>query len=296
MAGARPAMARPGAWHVTMFEHRLALVDRIRIVERRLARAEQARAAAELLRGHSHQLGNSIQIVRLASVELERQHTPEQAHLITDLRTAAEQAVATANAIFAVARPVERGAGSPVAAAIRTGVDLVRSAVQTTIELAIEIPETDVTRLDADELEVLVIAAVLDAATATHISLVVRTRTMSGKPHVELLRLDDRGGPLDTTIPPHSLLDVVDQLAHAAGGDCALADGRGRHELAVALPQDGDGLDIERGSPSRRGEQLRRRRRARSLKREGRSSTSVATTGKKQPPPSMHIKGLSEAR
>ena len=80
-----------------MLEARLALIDRVRRVEHLLARAEQGRIAAQLMKGFSHELGNQVQIVKLCALELARRVTPkggetppELAELVTDMTNAAE--------------------------------------------------------------------------------------------------------------------------------------------------------------------------------------------------------------
>src|SRR5262245_31073675 len=94
----------------TTLEAQLALLDRIRLVERTLSRDDQAKIVAALIRDHTHQLGNQVQIVKLASVELERRATPEQAELIRELRAAAEHATDSLAALFAEAQPEPRHA------------------------------------------------------------------------------------------------------------------------------------------------------------------------------------------
>jgi DNA integrity scanning protein DisA with diadenylate cyclase activity len=84
---------------------RLELLERVRTVELALAKAEHARAAASLVRGRTHELGNQVQILRLASIELERRATSEQTELIADLRAAAEAANTALADMLAAARP-----------------------------------------------------------------------------------------------------------------------------------------------------------------------------------------------
>jgi K+-sensing histidine kinase KdpD len=100
-----------------MLETRLRLIDRIRRVEHELSRDEQAKAAAALLEGRSHDLGNHIQIVKLSALELERRgrDRPDLAELLADLRQAAEQTSALLANLIAIARPPERSCRTPCA-------------------------------------------------------------------------------------------------------------------------------------------------------------------------------------
>src|SRR5689334_10948513 len=112
------------------FELQLALIDRIRVVERALGHADQAQIVTDLIRGHTHALGNHIQIVKLAAVELERRATPQQADLIRDLRLAADHAAHALSALLAAAHPEERFApGPPAIPVVRTAVELARRAL-----------------------------------------------------------------------------------------------------------------------------------------------------------------------
>ena len=206
-----------------MLDARLALVDRIRVVERRLAHAEQAHVALEVMRGQAHELGNAVQIVDLASGELVRRPLPpEVAELVRDLRTAAQQATASLAAMVARANPPRpTAAGAPVAAAVRA---------------AVELADTVASRLAADEVEALVLAAILDAAAAPHVVLELRERAIDGVRWIELVRTDDRPGERALQLEPPALTAFVDELARTAGGEVSLAPGRAGHELAIALP------------------------------------------------------------
>lgn len=226
-----------------MLEARLRLVDRIRRVEYTLARDEQAKVAAALMRGRSHDLGNQLQIVKLSALELERRakDRPDLAELITDMRHAAEQAAATLGDLFAAARPSERQTPGPVVtSAVRAAVDLARPALAVTIELRIDLDDTVHTYASADELEAIILAAMLDATGATRLSIVVRERVIQQKRWVEILRIDDRqqfgDGDLAHMFEPHSLLHVIAGTAKLAGGEASLSPGRGGLELAIELP------------------------------------------------------------
>jgi hypothetical protein len=226
-----------------MLQARLGLIDRVRRIEHVLARGEQARIAAQLMKGFSHELGNQVQIVKLAALELARrvESHADVGELIADMTASAETASGILMSMFAAARPEERLiVGPAVANAVRAAVDLARPAVAADIDLRIELGDGVQTYAPADELEALVLAAVLDAGTANRISVLLRERTIQSKRWVELLRLDDRhhlaDGDYAHMFEPHSLLHVVAGVAKLAGGDASLAPGRGGLELAVELP------------------------------------------------------------
>lgn len=226
-----------------MLEARLRLLERIRRVEQELWRAEQARVAAQLMRGRSHELGNFIQIVKLSALELERRAGTKSdlSELLVDLRQTADQATALLADMFAAARPPDRLEVGPVTThVVRTAVDLVRPAIAAQIELRIELDDTVHTYSTAEELETMVIAASLDAANAQRISLVLRERVVQNKRWVELLRHDNRqelaDGELAHMFEPHSLLHVVVAAAKQARGEASIAPGRGGLELAIELP------------------------------------------------------------
>lgn len=218
---------------------RLALIDRIRAVEFRLARAAQAETTLAVLHSHMHTLGNAVQIVDLASAELAR-HTHDPDSLVTDIRTAATEARAALGKIGALAQPAPRAAVStPFAPTVRAALDVVRPALP--IEVAVHdelLASITRCRLDADELELLAIAILLDAHAAPAVSLALRERAIDGASWFELIRHDTRPGAvsLDTELVPPSLLAVADQLARLGGGELSLAPGRHGHELVVALP------------------------------------------------------------
>jgi signal transduction histidine kinase len=226
-----------------MLQARLCLIERIRRVEHDLARDEQAKAAATLLRGRSHDLGNQIQIVKLAALELERRagDRPELAELLADLRQAAERAAALLADLLAMARPPGRTvAGPAVSHALRAAVELARPALPGAIELSVELDDTASTLASSDELEAMVVAALLDAAAATRITLAARERVIQAKRWVEIVRVDDRqhlaDGELEHVFEPPSLLHVVASAARRAGGEVSLGPGRGGLELAIELP------------------------------------------------------------
>jgi hypothetical protein len=225
-----------------MLEARLGLIDRIRRVERALALEEQARVAAALMKGRSHDLGNLVQIVKLSALEVARRvQDAGVQELVADMTGAAEQSARILNEMFAAARPTERTLiGPAVAQVVRQAVDLSRAAVASHIELRIELADTVQSYATSEELEALVVAAVLDVAQAMHVTLLLRERTIDNRRWVELVRLDDRhhlpDGELAHMFEPHSLLHVVAGVAKTAGGEVSLSPGRTGLELAVEMP------------------------------------------------------------
>jgi nitrogen-specific signal transduction histidine kinase len=226
-----------------MLEARLRLIDRIRRVEHMLAREEQAKIAAALMKGRSHDLGNHLQIVKLSALELERraQDRTDLVELTADMRQAAEQAATLLADMFAAARPAARTEVGPVVThTVRAAVDLARPAFAGTVELRIDLDDTVHTHSTAEELEAIVLAAMLDAVHASRVAMVVRERVISGKRWVEILRVDDRqhfnDGELAQMFEACSLLHVVVTAAKLAGGEASLAPGRGGLELAIELP------------------------------------------------------------
>lgn len=228
-----------------MLETRLALIDRIRRVELGLAREEQAREAARLLRGRSHDLGNAIQIVRLASIEIEKRGGAAIGDLTVDLRNAAEQATTVLGELMAAARPEVRDQpGIAVAPVVRAAAELARPAIAAPLELRVELADVAQARCAADELEAIVIVALLDAADATKVGLQLRARAIEGKPWIELLRIDDRQHGPDAdyaeAFEPFAGrgpgLHLVRVLAERSGGEASLSAGRTGLELVVALP------------------------------------------------------------
>jgi hypothetical protein len=225
-----------------MLETQLRLIERIRRVEHALARDEQAKVAAALMKGRSHDLGNLVQIVKLSALELERraQSRADLVELTTDMRRAAEQASAVLAEMFAAARPPERSEVGPVVThAVRAAVDSARPAFAGLVELRIDLDDTVHTYSTAEELEAIVLASMLDAVHANRVSIIVRERVIQGKRWVEILRDDDRqlaDGELAHMFEPHSLLHIVVTAAKQAGGEASLAPGRTGLELAIELP------------------------------------------------------------
>jgi hypothetical protein len=224
-----------------MLESRLGLIDKIRRVEYALALHEQARVAAELMKGRSHDLGNMVQIVKLSALELARRiDRPDVEELVTDMKQAAEQATTILASMFAAARGQDRTLiGPPVANALRAAVDLARSAIASAIELRVELGDDVSTFATSEELEAIVLAALLEPRQAIRIVLLVRERLIENRRWIELVRIDDRqlhDGELATMFEPHSLLHLVAGVAKQAGGEASLAPGRTGLELVVELP------------------------------------------------------------
>ena len=220
-----------------MLESQLALLDRIRLVERALSLDDQTKIVGELIRGHTHQLGNQVQIVKLASVELERRATPEQTELIRELRAAAEHATDSLAALFAEAQPEPRHAPGPAAIpVVRAAAERARAALPANLQLEVTAPERARTLATSDELEAIVYAALLDARAATRIVLTSRERTIDGKPWLELIRIDDRAFEIPSAFAPPSLLEVIQRIAERAEGEASISEGLEGPELVVALP------------------------------------------------------------
>jgi len=166
---------------------RLALTLRQRQFEWTLARDAQAKAAAALLKGRTHQLLNMIQIVELASVELERRATGETLEIVRDLTRTALDAKRELGELVALAKPLERGRGAAVAPAIQAAVDAVR-AVASELAVTSRLDVDAATALTDEELQQLVIGLALDAAAgAGSVELLVRQRRIEGAPWIELV-------------------------------------------------------------------------------------------------------------
>jgi hypothetical protein len=225
-----------------MLEARLGLIDRIRRVEYALARDEQVRIAGVLMQGRAHDLGNMVQIVKLSALELARR-APSDAikELVADMSEAAEKATTILTDMVRSARMQDRQVVGPhVAPIVRAAVDLARPAIASTIELRVEVADDVMSFATGEELEALVLCALLDAQAAVSITLVLRERTLQGKRWLELLRFDDRhvlaDGELAHMFEPHSFLHVVAGVAKQAGGEVSLSPGRTGLELAVEMP------------------------------------------------------------
>lgn len=224
---------------MTKIEQRLALVgliERQRRFEWQLARDAQARAAGQFVAGKTHDLLNMVQIVELASLELSRRCGADAAEFIADLMRAADDAKRQLVAMMAVARPEEVIVpGAPVGAALGAALETVRPALPAPIELQLTAHPEVTTRCTADELAHLIYGLILDAAAGEPggaIQLVVRERTIEGKPWLEIVR-----GAATSLDGEHFDLRAVEAIAVKSGGELAHSERRGGGtEVIVALP------------------------------------------------------------
>jgi signal transduction histidine kinase len=235
---------------MTKINERLALVERQRRFEWRLAREVQTHAAGRFVAGKTHDLLNMVQIVQLASLELARRCAPDAEEFIADLRKAADDAQRQLSELMAVARPDEVVvAGAHVGAAITRAVEIVRAASTIAVDLHLAVQPELATRCSAEELEHLIYGLTLDAAAAEAerearsapaagdaeprpIELFVRERAIDGKPWLEIVRgaRVELGGE-------HFDLQAVEAIAVKNGGELAHSERRGGGtELVVALP------------------------------------------------------------
>lgn len=216
---------------MTKTDARLALVQKQRRFEWDLARDEQTRVAGKLVAGRTHDMLNVVQIVQLASAELEKRCGAAGKEFIDDLVRAASDAQSQLQELMALARPdvvVTRGAA--VGATVIRVLDEIRTAVEVDLHLAVSADTT--TALTTEQLEHLVIGMVLDAADAPRIELFVRDRTIDRKAWVEIVRgaeIAAGGDRFD--------LRSVELLAKRGGGEISSSERRGGGtELVVALP------------------------------------------------------------
>jgi len=220
-------------------EARLALTLRQRRFEWALARDEQARAAAHLVAGKTHDLLNLLQIIQLAADEIARHSDARGRDLVEDLRRSAGDSHRSLTELMAVARPAAAAVavrGAPVGAAIEAAVASLGGAIA--LDARIEAPPAAVTRCTAEELEHLVIGLVLDAADvpapeARRVELAVRERVIDGAPWIELVR-----GCETAPAGDRFELRVVEAIAQRAGGELTSSERRGGgEEVVVALPE-----------------------------------------------------------
>lgn len=220
-------------------ERRLALVERQRRFEWELAREMHTAAAGRFVAGKTHDLLNLVQIVQLASLELERRCAPDAAEFIADLTKAAKDAQRQLTELMAVARPEEVIVpGAPVGAAILAAVETVRAASTIEVDLHLAVAPEVRTRCAQTELEHLVYGMTLDAVAADDdpqaatIELFARERTIDGKPWLEVVR-GVPGGLAGDNFD----LRAVEAIARKNGGELARSERRGGGtELVVALP------------------------------------------------------------
>jgi signal transduction histidine kinase len=227
---------------MTKINERLALVERQRRFEWRLAREVQTAAAGRFVAGKTHDLLNLVQIVQLATLELARRCSPEAEEFIADLRKAAQDAQHQLSELMAVARPDEViAAGAHVGAAITLAVETVRAASTIEVDLHLAVASEVATRCSAEELEHVIYGLTLDAAAAEAeaaaaepgpIELFIRERTIDGRPWLEIVRgvrVELAGERFD--------LQAVEAIAVKNGGELAYSERRGGGtELVVALP------------------------------------------------------------
>ena len=214
---------------MTRTEALLAIVQRQRQFEWQLARDEQQRAASAIVAGKTHDLLNLVQIVNLASLEIERRSEPSAREFLDDLLRAAEDAKVSLRQLMELARPERPIVHAPVAPAVAAALASLHEIVTPKLDLAIK-PDT-VTRCTTEELEHLILGLVLDVVDQDF-ELTIRERQIDGRRWVELVRGS-------ATIPAGDRLElrIVDAIAHRGGGELAMSDRRGGGiEVVVALP------------------------------------------------------------
>jgi signal transduction histidine kinase len=224
---------------MTKTDARLALSLRQRRFEWALARDEQARTAARLVTGKTHDLRNLLQVIQLAADQLEQRCEPSVHVLIDDLRRCAIDARHSLDELMAVARPGEAIVrGAPVGTAVEAAVASLRDAIA--LDARIEARPAAATRCTAEELEHLVIGLALDAADARSettsatppVEIAVREREIAGAPWIELVR-----GSEVVPAGDRFELRVVEAIANRAGGELTTSERRGGGvEVVVALP------------------------------------------------------------
>lgn len=210
----------------------LALSQRQRRFEWQLARDEQTRAAGRFVSGKTHDLMNLVQIVQLATLELEQRCEATAKEFLDDLTRAARDTQRSLEDMMAVARPDEVIVpGAPVGAAVDAAIGALRPAIAVDIHLAT--PPDTVTRCTAGELEHILIGLALDLVEDPGpIDLYVRERAIDGKPWIEIVRSS-------AFVPAGDRFELraVEAIAKRAGGELAISDRRGGgEELVVALP------------------------------------------------------------
>jgi len=235
---------------MTKIDERLALVERQRRFEWELARDAQTRAASQFVRGKTHDLLNLVQIVQLASLELSRRCNGDAIEFVDDLIKAADDAKHQLTQLMAVARPEEVVApGARVGAALTAAVATVRQASTIPVDLHLTVRAELTTRCSAAELEHLIYGLVLDAvaddavagatpapAARGPIELLIRERTIEGKPWLEIVRGARTAAPAAADAE-HFDLRAVEAIAVKNGGDLARSERRGGGtEVIVALP------------------------------------------------------------
>ncbi|HEY1558934.1 MAG TPA: hypothetical protein VGF94_29120 [Kofleriaceae bacterium] len=203
------------------------LLDRLRLLERAVARAAFAERAAELIRSRTHELGNHLQVVKLSSLVLENRCTaPGSADVARELRASAERAAELLNELLAAARPEERAAGPAALPLIRHALELARPLFGDGVDFVADLPDDACTRAARDELEGIVLAAALGSLEPRlHVEL--RQRSVARAPWLQLLVHGARRTDYD---------DLLDGLTELAGGELSISPGRSGTELALELP------------------------------------------------------------
>lgn len=216
---------------MTKTDARLALVHRQRRFEWELARDEQTRTASRLVSGKTHDLLNLVQIVQLATLELEKRCEATAKEFLDDLTRSAADAAASLHALMEIARPDEHVVRGPaVGATITEVLAEIRPAIEVDAHLAIS--HDTATALTGAQLAHLLIGLALDAVEAPRMELFVRERQIDGKSWVEIVR-----GAEVPTGGDHFDLRVVEQLTKRVGGELSSSERRGGGtELVVALP------------------------------------------------------------
>ncbi|MEO8704608.1 MAG: hypothetical protein ABI867_31425 [Kofleriaceae bacterium] len=217
---------------MTRTEARLVLAQRQRRFEWELARDEQTRAAARMVAGRTHDLLNLIQIVQLATLQLDTMCGSDGKEFIDDLLRAADDSQRSMTELMEAARPeVAITRGDPVGAAVDAALATLRPALAVDIHLALSADTC--TRCSARELEHLLIGLVLDVCDEVdHIELFVRERRIGDHPWIEIVRSTDHAPEGD-----RFELRAVTAIAERAGGELATSERRGGGaELVVALP------------------------------------------------------------
>ena len=216
----------------TTAEARLALVQRQRRFEWALALDEQTRAAARLVAGHTHDMINLIQIVQLAANHLRRMCSETAEEFINDLERAAEAARDTMRDLMAAAHAEHATAapGAPLGGVVASVLATLRTIVDIEIHLTTK-PDVR-TPCTSEELEHVLFGLALDATEPT-VELVVRERTIEGKPWLEILR--SAGDTPERRLPTERIeLRAVAAIAQRAGGEQTISERDG--EVVVALP------------------------------------------------------------
>ncbi|MBA2538888.1 MAG: hypothetical protein H0V17_04570 [Deltaproteobacteria bacterium] len=212
-------------------EHLLALSRKQRRFEWELARDEQARTAARLVASRTHDLLNLVQIVQLATYQLEEPCGATYRETLDELTSSAAAAHASLIELMGVARPDQAIVpGAPVGATVANVLATLHTIHD--IEVHVTVDAATATRCTAEELEHLLIGLVLDALDDPSIAIHVRERTISAAPWIEIMRITNQPASGDGFD-----LRAVTAIAARAGGEITTSETReGGSELVVALP------------------------------------------------------------